>query len=231
MDPIRFARQNFSWGPFTEISEENRQGYDNLLQAGLEKLENARAIAIAEEKPLFVKNHIFHLWEPSSLSQSMWGGECTQPFTCNPRSSTSPTRTNLTIFPDDYLASWLPVFMIRHPALTFESWYRAETCAGSVDVLGKSWSFFPTFRWSRQLHDLYLSREQEDPTGGYSKPIVVDADDIIERWSIDKLCEMCHMDPAHVRYEWGAKLPADDPKSSQRQKIFMNGLWSSTSIA
>lgn len=182
------------------------------------------------------------MWEPSSLSQGIWGGTLAPPFTTLPDqdtgSSASITRTNPTFLPDDFLTSWLPIFLIRHPALVFESWYRAESRAGSVDLLDKSWAYITTFRYSRELYDWFVANDpnfmcREEKSAGIkhpSKPIVIDADDIIEEGSLNKLCELCNMHAPFIRYEWEVTRPLEDGRHSPRCLSYMSGLWSSTSI-
>lgn len=150
-------------------------------------------------------------------------------------------RTNPTIFTDDFLSAWLPVFLIRHPALVFESWYRAESSAGPVDIFDKSLAFFTTFTYIRQLYEWFEANtcneaneagenENDAQDQPYSGPIVIDADDIMEKRSINRLCEICGMDAQSIRYTWEKTTPADTKQASRRRLSYMGGFWSSTSI-
>jgi hypothetical protein len=158
----------------------------------------------------------------------MWGVPADHSFTAIDKTQTLPpaaTKTNPTIFPDDFVSSFRPIFLIRHPALSFESWYRAESAARHVDMFDKAWSFYTTFKYSRQMHDWYLSRAAEpDDT-----PIVIEADDMLEKVStIDTLCDMLGMDKACVPREWEV-IPAPVGAGCRELK-FMSGYWNSTAI-
>ncbi|KAK3191507.1 hypothetical protein K4F52_002322 [Lecanicillium sp. MT-2017a] len=219
-DAFTFARKSFNWAPYEDITSEQRQEFENLLQKGLSKLEQARASA-AEES----------MWSEPSASTAMLRQ------TLSSQRSNGARQCNPTFFPDDLLTSWLPVFIIRHPALVFESWYRAEIRVRPTDISDKSFAYFTTFRYSRELYDWFLSDEaasanQEDsfPTTRQSEPIVIDADDVIENRSLEKLCELCNMDPSLIKFKWEVTSPPDDPNLCPVYKSYLSGLWMSTSV-
>lgn len=168
----------------------------------------------------------------------MWGVPATPPFTAADKSQKPPPhepKTNPTIFPDAFVASFRPIFLIRHPALSFESWYRAESAARHVDIFDKAWSFYTTFQYSRQMHDWYLARAVESQTGSDDDtdatmmPIVIEADDMLEeKATIDKLCDMLGMDKACVPREWEViQAPVG---AGCRELKFMSGYWNSTAV-
>ncbi|KAL4929915.1 uncharacterized protein BDV17DRAFT_290270 [Aspergillus undulatus] len=223
-----FARESFGWGPLTDVPQQQRHDFEKLLQEGFDELQLERRSAAIEGKATFLKEHTFYIWEPSRLSQSMWGGARSPPFTVveegSPLSSDSE-KTNPTIFPDSFLKSWRPIFLIRHPALTFESWYRAESGARHVDIRDKSWAFYTTFQYSRQLYDWYHSCSTEPD----STPIVVDADDILDGSStIERVCSSLGMDTQRILYEWDAIQTPEG--AGCRELKFMSDYWNSTSI-
>lgn len=159
----------------------------------------------------------------------MRGGPIKQPFfTVNETTSQDvpdAVKTNPTIFPDSFLKSWRPIFLIRHPVLSFESWYRAESGARHVDIFDKSWAFYTTFEYSRQLYDWYSLNQ----TDTQSVPIVIDADDMLEESStIDTLCGLLGMDPKYVLHSWDVTEP--EQNASSRTLKFMGDYWKSTSI-
>ncbi|KAF5664256.1 sulfotransferase family domain-containing protein [Fusarium heterosporum] len=223
-----FARDSFNWGPLNSVSDQQRQGFEKLLQEGFDEIKQERRSISSQGKATFLKEHTFYIWEPSKLSQSMWGGSATKPFTVREKGSgTDPAcnKTNPTIFPDSFVSSWRPIFLIRHPALTFESWYRAESGARDVDLADRSWSFYTTYEYSRQLYDWYLSK---NPSPG-REPIVIDADDILDKSpTIERLCVSLGMDENKVLYEWDA---IEAPENAGcRELKFMTGYWNSTSV-
>ncbi|KIL87155.1 hypothetical protein FAVG1_09709 [Fusarium avenaceum] len=214
-----FARDSFNWGPLHSVSDQQRQGFEKLLQEGFDEI---------QQEPTFLKEHTFYIWEPSKLSQSMWGGPASPPFTVLEEGAAPGSaceKTNPTIFPDSFISSWRPIFLIRHPAMTFESWYRAESGARDVDLADKSWAFYTTYQYSRQMYDWYLS---QGPAPG-SEPIVIDADDILDKGpTIKRLCVLLGMDENRVLYDWDTiKAPEG---AGCRELKFMSGYWNSTSV-
>lgn len=164
------------------------------------------------------------------MTQSIWGVPQKSSFTVGNKGShrkSESSKTNPTIFPDAYLKAWSPVFLIRHPALAFESWYRAESSARTIDLSDRSWAFFTSFQYSRQLHDWFLENASHDePT---AIPAVVEADDMLENpLTIVKLCDFLGMDPKYILNKWDTiKAPEG---AGRRELSFMTTYWSSTTI-
>jgi hypothetical protein len=158
----------------------------------------------------------------------MWGGPMSLPFTvAEERSALSvdAEKTNPTIFPDSFLKTWKPVFLIRHPAPTFESWYRAESGARHIDLSDKSWSFFTRFQYSRQLYDWFSSNSTDES----SMPIVVDIDDILDKSpTIEKVCSALGMNTQYIPDKWDT-IQAPENVSCREFK-FMGDYWNSTAI-
>ncbi|KAH7251055.1 hypothetical protein BKA59DRAFT_392699 [Fusarium tricinctum] len=227
-----FARDSFNWGPLHSVSDQQRQGFESLLQEGFDEIQQERMSISSQASSLpcatFLKEHTFYIWEPSKLSQSMWGGPASPPFTVHEEGAAPGSaceKTNPTIFPDSFISSWRPIFLIRHPAMTFESWYRAEGGARDVDLADKSWAFYTTYQYSRQLYDWFLSK---NPAPG-SEPIVIDADDILDKGpTIKRLCVLLGMDENRVLYDWDTiKAPEG---AGCRELKFMSDYWNSTSV-
>lgn len=189
-----------------------------------------------QDYPLFIKNHVVQIWEPSRLSQSIWGDALPPPFpfpgSTTDDDTTLTARTNPTILSDAFLNSIQPVFIVRHPALAFESWYRTESGSGTgtVDISDRSWGFYMSYTYSRQLYDWFASQAAEASDGDAAPLILVDADDIINETSITKLCQLCGMDPSLLRTQWDVTAPKDGEDVTQRHLSYMGGLWNSTSI-
>ena len=242
-----FARESFNWGPLTDVPEQIKTKFEELLQEGFDEIQRDRrsaknnvgfspsakncgllSIYDGQGKNILLKEHTIYTWDPSKLSQSMWGGDRGTPFTVVEKGSPSSAnfeKTNPTIFSDTFLRSWRPVFLIRHPAPTFESWYRAESGARHIDLSDKSWSFFTSFQYSRQLYDWFLSNSTDES----SMPIVVEADDMLEKRStIEKLCSSLGMDTRYIPNRWDV-IQAPD-KAGSRELSFMGDYWRSTSI-
>ncbi|KJZ74635.1 hypothetical protein HIM_05985 [Hirsutella minnesotensis 3608] len=220
---FHYARRALYGSEHRQLTCEQRQEFEDLFQRGFSRLCQVRDAASKQGKCLFVKNHAFLLWDPCKLQD---GG------------TASPAGTNPTRLPDDFLASWQPVFLIRHPALVFESWYRAEMRVESIDIRDSALDCFLTFRYSRRLYDWFVSRavapkdqETRTPDSASVYPIVLDANEIIETDSaIPKLCELLNMDPLKVCYSWKPTRPPGDVGLSLLHVSYMGGFWASDSI-
>lgn len=242
-----FARDSFNWGPLTDAPDPIRSKFEELLQEGFDEIQSDRRAAknnvsyasnfrvrfllvidAEQGKNILLKEHTFYTWEPSKLSQSMWGDSGSPSFTVVEEGSSvsaNVEKTNPTIFPDSFLKSWKPVFLIRHPAPTFESWYRAESGARHIDLSDKSWSFLTSFQYSRQLYDWFLSNSTDES----SMPIVIDADDILDGSSTMKqLCSSLGMDPQYIPHKWDVIQAPEN--LGPREASFMGDYWNSTSI-
>ncbi|EFQ98482.1 hypothetical protein MGYG_01510 [Nannizzia gypsea CBS 118893] len=242
------AREQFQWAPLAEISDEMRLEYIDQAHKGVEALQKAREDAIRQDKHIFVKNHSFFAVEPSALLDKVKGGKELPSLTIVPRPlaseqegdvSTTPTRpkTNPTFLPDEYLALWQPVFIIRHPALVVESWYRAETRVSPVNVRDRVWSYL-SFRYSRSLYDWYASNATasngtetavDGKGASFLRPIVVEADDILSGECLTKFCDACGMSAEHIKYEW-EQIPPEGQDVSVRHLSYLGGLWQSTGL-
>ncbi|MCJ1320224.1 hypothetical protein MMC15_005562 [Xylographa vitiligo] len=168
----------------------------------------------AEEKIVFVKEHAYFLTEPAALSRFVFGPENVKqdPWTVQipDRYGSHVTRSSLnhTFFPDEFLQTWCPTFLIRHPALMFPSHYRTI-----VDTLGVEaahaegeCSEIMTLHWTRMLYDWYTEHLVQPKSGsahGIKWPLLLDADDIIHDPDIVvKFNEVVGLDPTKLQFEW-----------------------------
>jgi hypothetical protein len=142
------------------------------------------------------------------------------------RSSRSPFPENPTVLSNEQMLSWQPIILIRNPILVFESWLRAEG-APYPDLESRYAEIYTTMRFQRYILDWYESQA----AGCILKPVVLDADDIIERTdALEKLCELLGMDPARLMFEW---KPTPTPKKfagNERFKRFLRTIQESVGI-
>lgn len=136
---------------------------------------------------------------------------------------------------DETLLSFIPIFQVRHPALVAESWYRAETRIGEVDLSQKFWEHIIDFGYSRRLYDWYITacaeKSNKSKNNGPYEPIIVDCDDILDgSTTINKLCKLCNLDPEQIEYQWDKREMTDDESTNAIFKSYVCGLWNSTSI-
>ena len=135
---------------------------------------------------LFNKDHVSFMVNPAARSAYLYGGirpdlmtEMEVKVKQGHLSEHSPLNT--TVLPDDFLRSFQPIFLIRHPALLIPSRLRAHH-----DTLGREHSkteldLIMSLHWQRDLWQFYAEKPTvELQTNGHIQfPIILDADDII----------------------------------------------------
>lgn len=176
------------------------------------------------------------MWEPSALFEATKGGEYAAEFTLSdePPASSAPPRTNPTMLTDEFLRSFVPVFLVRHPALMVDSWWRTETRGGSPpDLTITTRQRVYGMALARELYDWYaaLGAASDDDgalaPGRKAVPIVVDADDVLEGDTVHRLAATLGMDPAQVLQSWEAK---STDGLVPMVKSYVQGIWESTGI-
>ncbi|KFZ16473.1 hypothetical protein V501_02213 [Pseudogymnoascus sp. VKM F-4519 (FW-2642)] len=131
--------------------------------------------------------------------------------------------TNPTLLPDDFMLSVSPVFLIRHPALVFPSWYKISTSTFGADIDDCEFPVEVSFRWSRILYDWYLNTwskaTSNSPLNQHPKPAVIDADDTMsDRAALERLCQQLQLDPQQLSFEWQVAKTGFLPWLSSIQK-------------
>ncbi|KAJ5272518.1 hypothetical protein N7478_007643 [Penicillium angulare] len=143
-------------------------------------------------------------------------------FRVNTPEKYGSTRTysslNETIFSDEYLRTWQMVFIIRHPALRWPSFWQSllkfsQQGIIDEDMLQGTTMAHVCMRWSRLLYDWNLQQDARRP------PPILDAYDLINSPEVViKFCKQAGMDPDALQFEW--KCQADDPDySASAEKI------------
>ncbi|KAL5312871.1 hypothetical protein ACEPPN_019297 [Leptodophora sp. 'Broadleaf-Isolate-01'] len=204
------------------------------FQAAFDQLELSIQSVQAKGKTPFIKEHAFTIMKPETIST----------YLAHPRSHTAQlakgqgvgvvtTGTdyapndgndgNPTVLPTQFLRSVTPVFLIRHPALVFESILRVSGPTMGAQVDDEEFPVDASLRWLRILHDWFAQ------SGGH--PIVLNADEIIARPTIvQQLCEQLQLDPTGVRFEWDPVAPAIVAGQSSYQRHFFSTIQSSCGV-
>ncbi|EPS26011.1 hypothetical protein PDE_00947 [Penicillium oxalicum 114-2] len=208
--------------PLGERSTDEVQEMQSVYQQCYENLERESNACLEQGKIFFFKEHAPWFSNPAAISE--WLGEPAghpkSAFQVRPvgvdegSSSQTPTQTwskeNHTILCDEILQKWRPVFLIRHPALAFPSYYRATL---EVHKGGKAHSseMMPllrasmTLRWNRFIYDWAC---RFDP-----HPLMLDADDVIlNQAAIVQFCEDIGLDSTRLRFSW-------DPSADSRAQL------------
>jgi hypothetical protein len=232
--------------PVTEWSDEEAMQVKQKYQECFENLHSLLTKAENALCPVFVKEHTTVLTmvrTPDYLPQfGSW--TVTTPETINKESSSRSS--NPTVLPDEFMRTWQPTFLIRHPALAFPSLYRA---LGDIDDRIKAtgrekdmehfWRHRLTLRWSRALYDWY-----ERSFGGTQRtsspcsegtciqwPVVLDADDIMENPElVRKYAQLVRMDPSCVINSWAPTAGDWQTNTKWRSRRMYETLLSSEGI-
>jgi hypothetical protein len=110
---------------------------------------------------------------------------------------------NKTILPDRALAEGRHIFLIRHPALTVPSYYRAFVdLHGPEAVIKEEASLMAnvTLHWTRCVYDWLKSIQASSDV---VQPMILDGDDIITNPQLlTELCEFTGMDSSKLQFEW-----------------------------
>ncbi|KAJ5109562.1 hypothetical protein N7532_002207 [Penicillium argentinense] len=198
--------------PADQWTAEDINAVKTSSQACLDSLEEYSSRAAQNNQLMFTKEHAYWMFSPATRRKFITGlhdDKFFEAFRVNTPEKYGPkkySRSNETMFSDEYLRSWQMVFIIRHPALAWPSMYRAMLKLGESGVIdedgvkGASVANM-TFHWTRLLHDWCL--EQLDVP--VSAP-VVDAHDLIHHPEIVlQLCEQTGLDKSVVQFEWADK--------------------------
>ncbi|ETI20999.1 hypothetical protein G647_07342 [Cladophialophora carrionii CBS 160.54] len=250
---IKLADQpSLSW------SEDERTEAMQRLQASADGLLRHLEEAEAGGRSVFVKEHLLWMLSPQAedlvkrsgnLESRFWkvkvpggtpvqGGSKAASYVSNHRQAGVQDKEatvieNQTVFPDSFLRTWTPTFLIRHPALVFPSLYRT-----SVDLEGRDearnnaggmFRIEMTWRWSRQLWEWYNKEWQEGNTT--LRPIILDADDIIlEPQIITTYCKLVGLDAEKCRFEWERAGAEEEASMNFMERKMKSSLLSSAGI-
>ncbi|KAF3480785.1 uncharacterized protein GIQ15_06132 [Arthroderma uncinatum] len=178
--------------------------------------------AESEGKLVVVKEHTQFLADPVAETRLLYGQESIAkelPWMLRGREDLVQTMEgrsteNETILSDKFLKMWQPIFVIRHPALSFPSWYRASVRADGKEFAKSARGrricrAVMTLRWTRKLYDFYSEHfsksdaQPETKVNHVTWPLVLDADDFITQPAVlVKLCQIIGLDSSKLRYSW-----------------------------
>lgn len=233
----------FYWGPEPLLRRDIAQRIAQrggitpgaTYQSRFDRLQKIIADAEAAGKIPFIKEHLYYITDPQTIAANV---------ICLPNGtpriiSTKPTiegvasapvkslslPANPTVLPNDFLATFLPVILIRHPAKIIPSYYRVSRDAHGTTVFDEDFPMNASLRWLRLIFDWY---EECYRISKIERPIVIDAEDMINdsHYVTEKFCAMTGLDPKHVQYSWAEATEACGPVRAK----FMSTLRNSTGI-
>ncbi|OCK87876.1 uncharacterized protein K441DRAFT_670004 [Cenococcum geophilum 1.58] len=190
-------------------SEEERSTMIQTNQERLNELDEYATRAKNEGKIAFFRDHSISLADPVAQTRFYVGEDSVQeiPWPVKGAGSHGALRTSLnnTLLPDEFLKSWRPTFVIRHPALVFPSYCRVLDAAdSSEDEMVREGALVNTYHWTRSLYDCYKNAFAIDG-------IILDAEDIISKPEVlFHYCEKVGIDSSKLRFTWDAKSTIEE---------------------
>ncbi|KAM0345013.1 hypothetical protein ACHAPU_006896 [Fusarium lateritium] len=221
--------------PMDTWTDEENKTASKLTQQCSENFQDYIAAAEQEGQNIFVKEHTLMLTHPHYENHYMHTPQEVQSeATSLPiRNIAQPTRSpfNLTLFPDEFLKTWNPTFLIRHPALVLPSLYRTCLCDLELDGYkrpGKQpMATEVTLRWQRTLYEFYA----EHFAGDSVWPIVIDADDVMTCPPlVSKYARLSGLDESKVRYSWDKANEQQLNEMNSGVKRMLSSINASTTI-
>jgi hypothetical protein len=185
------------------------------------------------------KEHIIMLWDPSLEIQHSFTDIRPEPWTLHlgQQNSTQYSKTNPTMFPDEFFDSWKPFMLIRHPALTFPSFYRASKEGFGANITDRWVVQGNSYRMDRTMYDWYQQRiiaigeSRKAILEGDSWPVILDMQDMINNKAVmEKFCLMMQLDPEHLRYEWEPAPKEYMEGQTQHMQAFLSSIHASSGL-
>lgn len=179
----------------------------------------------AAGKTLVVKEHVTHMIEPISKMGYVYNSHLVpEPPWKIYLPGTNKWRPpsmgiNNTVLQDEFLLTWFPTFLIRHPAVAFPSYYRiffnSHPSEEEMSAIEGELTSAMTLRWTRHLYDWYINLWEylKLNDSKRAKPIVLDADDVLsEPQILIRFCDVVGLDSTKLRFHW------DPPTSTELQQ-------------
>ncbi|KIX08913.1 uncharacterized protein Z518_03570 [Rhinocladiella mackenziei CBS 650.93] len=221
-----------------ELGKLQKAELKHSYQICFEALSEQVNVAAAQGKNIFVKEHVGWLTEPVAETEFVFGEHSARelPWTIHTSYNSTHSALNKTILPDEYLKTWLPTFLIRHPTLTFPSIYRT-----TVDNEGRQaarddpvHTLEMTMHWSRVLYDWYMQQEhlsRFSAENGTNWPIILDADDVMLNPQVMiRYSKIVGFDPSVLRFSWEATSREELEQMSKLERRMRSTISASTGI-
>ncbi|KXJ85874.1 hypothetical protein Micbo1qcDRAFT_169020 [Microdochium bolleyi] len=241
--PLYFAK-----GPIETWPEQDRNAVDNVSREVFDTVQDHIEATEKAGKTIFVKEHALFMTDPRIESQYMFREAHAQNAACAPTGQEelsvlpargiargSRSRHNWTVFPDEFLHTITPIFLIRHPALMIPSYYRSALDQVKIGAISRPDSagggpseVEGTIRWNRALYDFYA---ESFAASGRGQPIVLDADDVMTSGAaiVPKYASLVGLDPSKTRTSW-EKGSLDDGTLKPVEKRMLSTLLDTSEV-
>ncbi|KAI0438732.1 hypothetical protein F4803DRAFT_533920 [Xylaria telfairii] len=223
-----YDKPSETWTP-----EEHATVKEGTLKS-FDALQDHLKAAEEDGQKIFVKEHVSFLNSPYFEQEYAYGKaqDCLLE-TAQARGHAQSTRSslNLTSLPDEFLKTWYPTFLIRHPALMFPSLYRTALKGVELDGKGRNqpepYDVEGTLKFARALYDFYSNH-----FGVNSQwPILLDADDVIASPElVMRYAKIVGLDPEKLRFSWEKASQEQIDKMRNAEKIMLSSINASTGV-
>lgn len=235
-------------GPIESWTKEERAELDAINKEVFGKIQDHIEASESAGKAIFVKEHALFMNDPRIESAFLHGDgaddktdsttsgyEDLSVLEWSGCSHGTRSKHNLTVFPDEFLHTITPTFLIRHPAMVIPSYYRAARDQINMEAIPRPDSLAggptiieATMRWNRSLFDFYTDYYASI---GRPPPTVLDADDIMTSGSslVPKYARAVGLDPAKIRFAWD-KGTGDDGKLIPIERRMLSTLLDSSAV-
>jgi hypothetical protein len=140
---------------------------------------------------------------------------------------------NNTFMPDEFLNITHPIFLIRHPAVSFPSFERQMLALPSKGwVSAEERNIAMTYSFTRSLYSYYSNHYAKNPSkDGVKWPLVIDADDMINHQDLLlDIGELMHLQRTKMQFKWDKKTPKQLAELPVAMTTMMGTLNASTGI-
>ncbi len=199
--------------PRAKWTEEEVYIMEQKYQSCCDSLHELLVSAEQSGKMVVNKEHAPFMASPYALSEFIHGqNEASLPWkVAVPESQCAKVipglATNDSVLPDGFLLRCTPAFIIRHPALSFPSYYRVilSFCDGDQSRVEEIISYVSvacTVRWTKSIYDWYTAAWAASGSPKKS-PAILDADDFITNPDLaTRFCTLLGLDPTKVQFTW-----------------------------
>ncbi|KAF2967262.1 hypothetical protein GQX73_g6316 [Xylaria multiplex] len=234
--PSMMTRLNL-YNKETQWTPEDRVGVEGSVKKSFDALQDYLEAAEEAGEKIFVKEHISFLnevhYEYEHMYQPLDGENGYTPKPAIARRFPGSTRSslNLTSLPDEFLKTWYPTFLIRHPAMMLPSLYR--TAQSDIELYGsrrakkEPFEIEATMKFVRSLFDFYLGYFGKDSQW----PLVLDADDIMKYPElVMKYAKLVELDPDKLQFSWEKASEEKIEKMNSAMKVMLGSINASTGV-
>ncbi|KAI1824542.1 hypothetical protein F4861DRAFT_251339 [Xylaria intraflava] len=221
--------------PFEEWTSEACVAADGGAGESFDALQDHIEAAEEAGETVFVKEHIFFLSSIYAEAEHLGVGAQIQPpetTVQRMRGLARATRSekNLTCLPDEFLKTWHPTILIRHPAMMLPSLYRTAQ-KNLNNNMGRAqpepYEIEATWKFVRSLYDFYRDHFGE----GSQWPIVIDADDVMTSPElVAKYAGLVGLDADKLRFSWEKASEETLANMRPEQKIMLSSVNESTGV-